>query len=199
MAIQNVFNDFARTPKTFFSAGLHPWYITEEWRSHFILLEKAVSDRRALAIGECGLDRTSITNWSMQLQAFTEQVMLANNTGKPLIVHCVRAYEEILQLLVKLKNRQPVIFHGYNKNWHTAERILGAGHWLSFGKALEQLQVQQVFFQTPVDRFFLETDDSDLDIEKIYGLAADIKSMPMNELLMQLEMNFEKLFKIPLR
>lgn len=199
MAIRNVFNDFANHPKTFFSAGLHPWYITEEWPNHFMLLEKAVSNSHALAIGECGLDRTCITNWSMQQQAFAEQVILANNTGKPLIIHCVRAHEEILQMLLKLQNRQTVIFHGYNRNWNMAEKILGSGQWLSFGKGLEQLQVQEVFFQTPVDRFFLETDDSDMEIEKIYELAADVKSMPMHELIMQLQFNFEKVFKIPVR
>lgn len=197
MAIQNIYEGFENPPSLFFSAGLHPWHITEEWPNHFTLLEKALTDNHAMAVGECGLDHTCISNWMLQQQAFTQQVMLANKINKPIIVHCVRAYEEVIQMLQKLQNRQPVIFHGFNRNWNIAEKILTAGYYLSFGKALDQQQVQEVFFQSPTDHIFFETDDAAIEIETRYALAATIKSIPLRDLVMQVEMNFEKIFKIP--
>ena len=69
-----------------------------------------------LAIGECGLDKACDTNFKLQQQVFTTQVNWANEIKKPLIIHCVRAYGEVLSLLQKNNNKVPVIFHGFNKN-----------------------------------------------------------------------------------
>ena len=123
-----------------------------------------------------------------------QQLLWANEINKPLIIHCVRAYDEILLLLKKHQNKVPVIFHGFNKKLDTAQRIIQAGHWLSFGSALQHFRTREVFEQLPLNYIFLETDDGNLDIRSVYQLAASIRNITEEQLSLQLHQNVKTVF-----
>lgn len=183
----------------FCSLGLHPWYLSgavfdEQLRQ----LEQYAELDNVLAIGECGLDKVTQTDWALQVRAFTAQVTLANRLGKPLIIHCVRAYEEVLQLLKEYHVSVPVVFHGFNKSLQVAERILAAGYYLSFGAALqnERSHASAVITHVPADRLFLETDDAPSSIEDIYKTASTLLKPDVDALILQLQKNFHTVFKI---
>lgn len=198
--IQNYFSNFENIIKPGnYSIGLHPWYInTVNWREALKTLEKYSKSEQVLAIGECGLDKACDTDFTLQQQVFTAQVYWANEIKKPLIIHCVRAYEEVLYILKHNNNKVPVIFHGFNKNGMVAAKILLNGHWLSFGKALFQKKNASVFAGMPLEKIFLETDDSDLRIEEIYKQAAAIKNISTEELCLQIKKNIQTVFNTEL-
>ena len=181
------------------SLGLHPWYITPDGIEHeLVQLEKYASLSNVAAIGECGLDKLTNTDWSLQKDAFRRQITLANKLHKPLIIHCVRAYDEVLLLLKQEQVAVPVVFHGFNKNVQIAQRILAQGYYLSFGAALlnDQSPAIMAIQVCPEDRFFLETDDADIAIGQIYEKAADVRKTGKDDLILQLQKNFQAVFNI---
>lgn len=194
--IKSLYRNFEETAEHgHYSLGLHPWHIlTVNWIQAFTDLKQFSKSSSVLAIGECGLDKACDTNFRLQQEVFTVQVQWANEIKKPLIIHCVRAYEEVLSILKKYNNKVPVIFHGFNKNESIAAKILLNGHWLSFGKALLQDKMAAVFATLPLEKLFLETDDSDSTIEEIYIKAAGIKNISLEELNRQLNKNVQKVF-----
>ena len=178
-----------------YSMGIHPWYIQPgHWENQLRSLRNKSTNAGILAIGECGLDKVCATPFSLQVQVFRAQVEWANSIGKPLVIHCVRAWEEVLDLLEKADIRVPVLFHGYNKNAQLARRITGKGYYISLGKALQQPGMQEVLRAVPANRFFLETDDAELSIGEIYHLAANALSIDHNSLALQIQKNAEVVF-----
>lgn len=185
----------------YYSAGLHPWHLqgvdlqeAETW------LRGRAAAPACLAVGEAGLDKITRTPWELQVAAFGICLQVAAETGKPLVIHCVRAYGEILQMLHRPPRRagriRGAVFHGFNKNAQTARMLLDAGYYLSFGAALlqEKSRAAEVLQQTPAARFFLETDDQNLDIRAVYARAADLRGWPEERLREQVEVNFRALF-----
>ena len=178
-----------------YSMGIHPWYIQPgHWENQLRSLRNKSTNAGILAIGECGLDKVCATPFSLQVQVFRAQLEWANSIGKPLVIHCVRAWEEVLVLLEKANIRVPVLFHGYNKNAQLANRITGKGYYISLGKALQQPGMQEVLRAVPANRFFLETDDAELSIGEIYHLAANALSIDHNSLALQIQKNAEVVF-----
>jgi TatD DNase family protein len=147
-----------------------------------------------VAIGETGLDKLCKTDWSKQELSFIAHVQWANFIHKPLIIHCVKAWDEVFAALTQEKVSVPVIFHGYAKNLQLAQQITRQGYYLSFGKALEQERLQQVLNAIPVNQFFLETDDADIEIETVYDYAAAALSIDRISLSLQLQKNAEAVF-----
>jgi len=181
------------------SLGLHPWYVTDaDFDSEMTQLERFAMLPNTLAIGECGLDKVTETDWELQGKAFRTQIKLANRLQKPLIIHCVRAYDEVLQILKQERVQVPVIFHGFNKNVQVSKRILDSGYYLSFGAALlkEQSPAIASLQNTPEAGFFLETDDADVSIRQIYEKVADIRKTGTDALILQLQKNFQAVFNI---
>jgi TatD DNase family protein len=194
-AIQNLYANFESIDKiSYYSIGLHPWYIDTDWPASFELLGRNSTRKNVIAIGETGLDKACKANWLLQQQVFTAHIHLANQLKKPLIIHCVRAWDEVLGILKSEKVAVPVIFHGFNKNNHLAKRIIDGGYYLSFGKALQQTNIQEVLKTIPPNRFFLETDDAAIEIAAVYNLAAHTLSIEMNALSLQLQQNTAAVF-----
>jgi TatD DNase family protein len=183
----------------YYSIGLHPWYIDENnWKEQFELLKRYSIEPSVLAIGECGLDRITATDFVVQQKVFAAQIQWANEIGKPLIIHCVRAYDEVMTVLHKEGNKVPVIFHGYSKNASLAKKITDKGYYLSFGKAIENETVKEVVRSISINRFFLETDDATISIEEIYKQAAAALQIPVDSLSLQLQQNWNTVFSTPI-
>jgi TatD DNase family protein len=196
VVLQSVYANFENIGSTgFYSAGLHPWYITNNWQPQLALLQKTLQLQNVWAVGECGLDKICNTSFALQHTVFKEQLILANKINKPVIIHCVRAWQEVLALLDEVVMQVPVVFHGYAKNQVLANQILQKGYYLSFGKALQQPSVQQVLKTIPAHQFFLETDDAAITIETIYNWAAQALSTNINSLSLQLQKNAQTVFK----
>jgi len=148
----------------------------------FQLLEAAAVGPQVLAIGECGLDRICATSMPLQVHWFRRQLSLAEQLRKPIIIHCVRTYDEVHHILKEEQVTVPVVFHGFRKGVDLAHRILDAGSMLSFGWHPSQLPVGEVFCAMPIVRIFLETDDTAADIDAVYASAASLRGLRLEDL-----------------
>jgi TatD DNase family protein len=177
--------------------GIHPWYIrNESIRDEMNNFKMQSTKQNVIAIGECGLDRICETPYKLQQEIFKEQIIYANEITKPLIIHCVRTYDDVLQALKENKNTMPVIFHGFNKNETTAQKIINSGYYLSFGKDVIKTGLKQVIASVPLDKLFLETDDSALPIEYIYKEVSRIRNISLTQLILQIQNNLKTVFNI---
>jgi TatD DNase family protein len=169
----------------FFSIGLHPWHINAGNCDNLLeRIEKFSRSGNIKAIGECGLDRKSATQMDLQKKIFSRHIEIAESAKKPLIIHCVRAYPEIIEIRTQMKAKSPWIVHGFNSNTHTARQLLKHGIFISFGPSLlDSSRLQSIAMELPPGSFFLETDDKNLDIAQIYSKTAECKKMEASELL----------------
>jgi TatD DNase family protein len=191
--IQNLCSHFEQVQEPgLYSAGLQPWYVPAQWQQAFEEVKKWSVHEHVLAIGECGLDKICDTDFVLQQQVFDQHIAWANTLGKPLIIHCVKAFEETL--LALKQSKVPAIFHGYNKNRELAMQIIHAGHYLCFGKALGQPRMQQLLQSIPLERIFLETDDAEIGIQQVYQLASAAYNIDELSLSLQLRQNVKTVF-----
>lgn len=196
-SIVNCLSNFNKLPASgFYSAGIHPWYINAETEKHFIELVSIGKQANVIAIGECGLDKLCTTDFVLQQQYFIKQIQLANTLQKPLVIHCVKAYNEVMRILKQQKIQVPVIFHGFNKNNTLANELIAKGYYLSFGRDLLKASTADTFKKLPLEQVFLETDDSEMKIEEIYRVAADLKNIDIASLCEQLKKNAQLVFNV---
>jgi len=196
LQVGNLYSDFGRVEEGMLcSIGLHPWYLQDSKELLKGLKEYALNEH-VLAIGECGLDKVCETAWGLQEDIFREQVALAKAVQKPLVIHCVRAFAEVMQVLDEIQPGVPVIFHGFNRNRNIADKLLQKGYCLSFGAAvLRDGALADVVREMPGDRFFCETDDAAIEIADIYQRVAELRETPVDDIILQVEENFKKVFK----
>lgn len=195
LSVVNVYEDFTVANDLHAcSVGLHPWYL-HDFEPRWEQLQQIATKSNVLAIGECGLDKVTVTPWQAQLVAFRRQVALAQKVEKPLVIHCVRAFSEVLSIIAEQNITVPVIFHGFNKSEQLASRLLSLGYYLSFGAGLLKGARLSAFFKTvPLHQVFLETDDAPQDIALVYSTAALIRETSEEHLILQLQQNFKTVF-----
>lgn len=193
-------NNF-RTAKTdlaqpIFSVGIHPWHLPMDLEAAMKWLRFEAAQDDVLAVGEAGLDHAAATDFYEQGEAFMACARLAEELEKPLIIHCVRANDEILAFKKMLRPAQPWIMHGFGGHPNTAKQLVENGFYLSFGHAiLQNEKAAASLAAVPADRFFLETDDrQNLIIEDVYGAAAQIRGCRVEWLQGQVWGNFSGAF-----
>ena len=196
ISIGNLYKNFdAIEQDSLYSVGLHPWYIAEQtWPDEFAIVKEKSHLQNVLAVGEAGLDKLCTTDLTLQQTVFAAHIQLANEVQKPLIVHCVRAHAEVIALLKQVEIKVPVIFHGFNKSKELAQQLITLGCYLSFGKGLEKQTNQEVLAALPLDKIFLETDNSTASIAEVYELAASAFQISQDSLSLQLQKNAATVF-----
>jgi TatD DNase family protein len=187
-----------RSNLLFFSAGIHPWYIdTLQIDIQLNQLKIIAHQNNCKAIGECGIDKLQGPNMATQLDVFEKQIVIAMELKKPVIVHCVKAYQILFPLLKKYQSKVIFIIHGFNQNQQIAHQLLSLGAYLSFGKALiniKNIRLQEIFVNTPINRIFLENDDSTISIRQIFESAAALKKCNVNVMKEIIFANYNTVF-----
>ena len=180
-----------------YSIGIHPWHIDEE-RIEIDLktIEEKLLLKECLALGECGLDKRIDFALDLQIEVFKKQLRLVQNTSKPVILHCVAAYQEVIAIKKEMNIKNTMIIHGFSKNENVANSLLDNGFYLSFGKyLLRNPELESVFKNIPNNRFFLETDTIEESLEEVYKKASKIKNIEIEELKNIVWTNFQNVFQ----
>lgn len=180
-----------------YSLGLHPWFINPaSYLKELELVEENVQLQNILAVGEAGLDKRCNTPFEIQEKVLIRQIEISEKTGKPLIIHCVKAHNELIQLKKKYNPKSVWIIHGFNSRQAIADQFIKHGFYISFGKALSKdgTNAQLVFKSIPLNRCFLETDDDDISIDEIYRAASILKKISFAGLNNNLTKNFNTVF-----
>ena len=175
----------------FFSCGVHPWY-SEDAQPQIEFLKEIVSDFKIVAIGEAGYDKLKGPNLITQKNIFEQQILLSEELGKPLIVHCVKAWDELLASHRLLQPNQPWIIHGYRGKPQLTKQLLKHGFYFSIGERFNQDSLKLI----PIDRIFCETDVHEITIENVYSEVCETLQIELDEFGLQMQSNVEKIFKI---
>ncbi len=180
-------------PNAWFSAGIHPAKISENFEMQLSWLKEISQNNNCVAIGECGLDGLIQVDEKLQEEVFLMQIELANEIKKPLIIHCVRRFPKLISLSKSAE--VPLIIHGFNKKKSIGEELLNNQFYLSFGKSLlENVNLQNFLREISLDNIFLETDDADFEIKKLYQKVSEIKNISEEDLIKIIRENL-KIFK----
>ena len=188
-------SDFRIPDSGYFSAGLHPWFLKEDWQEDFDRIKEIANNPRCLAIGESGFDRFKGPGIAIQIAAFHFQAELASNLNIPLILHCVKGHDLLLDFLKSSGNPPNIIWHGFNQNPKLAIQLLDFPVSFSFGKALLIPDSNATLWlkSCPLDRIFLETDDSGLEIYSIYQTASLLLRLNVEDLCHQVKENWNRI------
>lgn len=181
----------------FYSIGIHPWYIMEDrLESDLKIVKEKLQAKNCLAVGECGLDKRTEVPLDLQITVFEKQLILAEKYRKPVVIHCVAAFQEVIAIKKRMKITVPMIVHGFSKNSQIANQLVKEGFYISFGKyLLRNPELKTVFQQVPNDRFFLETDTTQETIQEVYTLASAYKNLNSKELEAIISNNYKAVFQ----
>lgn len=170
---------FSSNQNGFYSLGIHPRELNTTVEFNLSAMENFAGDHRLLAIGECGLDKNATVPVEFQIEIFKKHILLAEHVQKPMILHCVGCFNELFALKKEMKPLQLWIIHGFRGKPELAQQALKAGCSLSFG---EHFNPESVLL-TPPDKLYAETDQSNMSIEEIYKMLANIKEIEPRELI----------------
>ena len=182
--------------KMYGSVGLHPWYLTKEnAESDLVKISELIDNQYIIALGECGLDRLKGESLEFQTQIFEEQMRLAEKKSKPIIIHCVKAFNEIIAVKKRMRPNVPLIIHGFNQNEIILKELIKHGFFISIGTNVlkNNDNAYKAVTQIPINQLFFETDGSDLDIKMVYEQAALILNVPLEKLKAQVFNNFNSI------
>lgn len=179
-----------------YSIGIHPWYIDENrLESDLEIIKEKLQLSECLALGECGLDKRIEIPLELQFSVFKKQLEMVKQTNKPIVLHCVAAYDEVIAIKKEMKIENPMIIHGFSKNEQVAKSLLNNGFYLSFGKyLLRNPDLEKVFTFAPENQILLETDTIEESIYEVYKKAASIKGISIEEMKAIIFNNFSRIF-----
>ena len=168
------------------SIGIHPWHIGNDWKEKFASIAGFAKEKNVVAIGECGLDMLkSPAPIELQEEIFKAHVELSEEMQKPLIIHCVKAHDRIIALHKELKPQQAWILHGFRGKPQQALQLVRAGLYISLGEKFNPESVNAI----PMEKLFIETDESPLPLTEIYAAVAAAKGTTKEQLAQQIAIN----------
>lgn len=172
-----------------FSCGIHPWY-SEDSEQQMKYLSEIIDNPRIVAVGESGLDKLKGPSYDIQIPVFKHHVELSETHQKPLIIHCVKAWDEMIRLRQELNPTQPWILHGYRGKPELTKRLVSEGFMFSVGDDINVESMQLI----PIDRLFCETDEDEMDIRLVYQQAAQAVGMDLEAFINQIAANVYRVF-----
>lgn len=180
------------------SVGLHPWQIDnyDEMKDMEANLNSAVKEKNVVAVGECGLDKIIKVPLEKQKDIFMKQVRISEENNLPVIIHCVKAYQELLELRKDTSANQPWILHGFNSSAQLAGDMIDKGMYISAGSRLlhSTKKCHDVLNSIPAEFLFIETDDEN-NIREIYENVSDCMKISIEELKEIVFKNYQKVFR----
>lgn len=175
----------------YYTLSVHPWYLTPENAAQQTdWVRQHVSDAQTIAIGEAGVDKLNGPSLSLQLTVFRQLATMAKEHDLPLIIHNVKATEELLAVHRELKPDNPWILHGFRGKKEQALQLLRHGFYFTFGNRYQTEALHTV----PLDHLLIETDTYDGKVAELYErIAADLH-LSAGELAETVAQNAKSLF-----
>ncbi len=179
-----------------FTVGIHPWRAdapVEQLQKAYAQIERCVHVDGFVAIGECGLDWVSDVARDAQMEVFEHQLELAHRLSLPVVLHCVRAFEEVMSIL-RARRVDRAVFHSFVGSAQQIERVVREGYFCSFSpRSLASARTCDAIRQIPSLALLVERDESIEPIESIYERIAALRGCSVEELRITLFGNYKRL------
>ncbi len=177
--------------------------------------ETLAQDPKVVAIGECGLDYYRLTEDTKikQRVVFEQQIALAHEVKKPLMIHCRNAFTDLIAILQAPSSQfqvPPGIIHFFTGTVDDAKALLDLGFSFSFGGVITFARdYDEVIRYIPIERIVLETDapyitpapyrgkrNEPAYVAEVAKKLAEIKMLPYETAAQQTTENARKIFSI---
>jgi TatD DNase family protein len=201
-------------PGVYAVVGIHPHDARECTPETLAQLFKLAADPRVVAVGEIGLDfYRDLSPREQQRQAFIEQIQMARELKKPVVIHDRDAHQEVLEIIKKEKaGRNGGIMHCYSGHLPLAQQLIKEGFHISLAGPLTYKnanKTREVAARVPLDRLLVETDCPYLSPEPLRGkrnepahvkyvaeMLAQIRQKPLEEIAYLTARNTRNAFNI---
>ncbi len=154
-------------------ASLHPWSLPDSVEEGQQFLSQSFTNEQYIALGEIGLDKKNESDWNTQHSHYIKALQFAKNNSVPVVVlHSVKAHAECIAGILNEKVESAIIFHDYYGSIQQTKEILSHNNFfISLGSILKRpkSKLYEYIKDLPLDKVFLETDDSELSIEEVYS------------------------------
>jgi len=197
------------------AVGLHPWWIKNAEQDLANLpqqLRDHVQSSKCVAIGECGLDAAIEMPLGVQQKIMDIHLQLAQERSVPLIIHCRRAHNELLQQLKHYRFEVGGVIHGFSGSYEMAMQYWAMGFRVGIGGTItyeRANKTREAVKHLPLDAILLETDAPDMPIQGEQGkrnspinilavanTLADLRGEPLDQIAAHTTHNAKQLFKI---
>lgn len=183
----------------FCTIAAHPYSIksSSTFAKYNNFIKHNILKDNVIGIGETGLDRTHNDSFIRQKKIFLEHISLSEKYKKPMILHVVRAYPEVIALRKQTRAMMPWIIHGFHSNEQTANQLLRYNFYFSFCDVLfkNEERAKKLLEIIPMERIFFETDTRRISIMDVYNKASSISNKTIDEFRNIIFNNFVKIFK----
>ncbi len=184
----------------YFSLGIHPWLVEIHTQQDLNHLEYLVKCNNPIAIGECGLDYIKKVDKETQLNFFVSQLEIAEKYDLPVVIHAVKATEDVIFLLKKHPKVKGEI-HGFSGSEEQAQLLTRMGFYLGFGMQIinqKSTKIRQIVINCPLEFILIETDDhpNPDDLTLVAQEIAELKQISIEEVVQQCDNNAISLFNL---
>lgn len=160
------------------SCGLHPWNVDCDWERAIETVRNRAYETNIVLIGEAGIDKICGTDIALQIMAMEKQAIIAEEVEKPMIIHCVKGFDEIISIRKAVKARHRWIIHGFRGKPQSALQLVRNGFDVSLGKMFNPETARAI----PLKCLWAETDETDISIRTVYRNIAEAKGISVEEL-----------------
>lgn len=146
--------------QVFCSSGIHPHDTKDAPKNYIEKIYNLMSNDKMVAIGEIGLDYfRNISDSNIQKKRLREQLKIALEIDKPVIIHNREADEDMISILTEFPEVSGVA-HCFSSNLDMANQFLELGYYISFSGNLtfKNSHLPSVAKELPLDRLLVETD-----------------------------------------
>ncbi len=193
--------------------GLHPGFFSEHRDEDIKMLPLWLARESAVAVGECGLDyAVAGADKSQQQHLFSAQLALAREFDLPIVIHAVRAVEDVIRMIRASGHYQGMV-HSYSGSKQQAHRLIDLGYHLSFGGAMtypRAKRLRELVRELPLDALLLETDAPDqpahvvagsrnvpANLSYVWETISEIRQEDAISIAQATTHNAQRLFKLP--
>lgn len=183
-------------PGVAYTFGIHPWFLDENNHDRYLgRVVDIIDNPMVVAVGEAGFDKMKGPSPELQRKTFEEQVIVAEEHGKPVVIHCVRAWEELLNEHKMLRPEMPWLVHGFRGKPELAIQLISRGMYISFWfDFILKPESSKLIRSLPREKIFFETDGADVGIRDIYDKVSVDLEISVDELKSITATNYNKLF-----
>jgi len=199
------------------TVGCHPHCAGEKGKFNTEIFRKLAEHPKVVAMGECGFDYfRNLSGKKDQENVFAEQIKLAGELKKPLMIHCRPskgaddAYEDALNLISNFEFPSPKISHFYAGSLAMAKKLLNQGFYFTFGGVITfSRSYNEIIKFLPIENIMLETDapyvapepyrgkrNEPVYIVEVLKKMAEIKNLEYDKILEITTQNAERIFNI---
>lgn len=139
-------------------------------------MESILANPLAIGVGEIGLDKLKGPSIDVQENLFIKQIEIAYDKNKPIVIHCVRCWDRLLNIRKRFPENLKWAVHGFSGNSELVKQLVSKGFYISFGPSIMRFEEKGNLSigLVPLNKIFFETDDSILSIDSIYQCASGL-------------------------